>query len=434
VIVLVAPPYLRLVGSHNDRIPLELAYLQRYLRSASHSTTLLNADATGATVYLSWRRLFANHRYLAAAVRDGSPLFDETIERIMSFSPTVAVVAAADAVTPWVDLGNPYVSAAIASRLRGYGIYTVGVGPFFARIPTRFLESFDAILVGQASPTIAEVVDRMPTGVISGRPHNPLVLPDLDSVPAHGRDDVVMTALGCPLSCRFCFAAQSPYRALPLPTVVSDIHARRSTMLDIGDSILPLGRERLQELARDLGEHSYEFSCEVSVRTCTELNLQALWNLGVRSVKLGVESASARQLSAWNKRQTVNEARDAVKRIRELGFHLTIYVLLGGPGSSIEDAHATLDLCSNLSADDYVVNVYAFHDLETRDFRFDAHFSQTLVNEYHLEPIMNSFFALQADRKRGLGQLLRDPEAPLTTGGYVNGFEEVPGGSYRATV
>jgi radical SAM superfamily enzyme YgiQ (UPF0313 family) len=410
------------------------AYLQRYLRAAGHSTTLFNADATGATVYLPWRSLFANHRYLAAALRDGSPLFDETIERIMSFSPTVAVVAAADAVTPWVDLGNPYVSAAIASWLRAYGIYTIGVGPFFAQIPTRFLESFDAILVGQASPTILDVVERMPTGVVSGRPHDPSILPDLDAVPPCGRDDVVMTAFGCPLSCRFCFAARTPYRALPLPTVVDDIHARRSSMLDIGDSILPLRKERIEQLTRELGEHQYEFSCEISVRTCTDVNLEALWNLGVRSVKLGVESGSARQLSAWNKRQTVNEAREAVRRIRELGFHLTMYVLLGGPDATIADARATLELCSSLRADDYVVNVYAFYDLERRDFRFDAHFSQTLVNEYGLQSIMDDFFALQANYKRGLGPLLTGAEEFHPTGGYVNGFGDIPSGSRRVTV
>ena len=129
-ILLIQPPYLRFLGSHNDRVPLELCYLNAYLRAAGLNSAVYNADWSGATAYLAWRKLFENSFYLEDAADGKSPLYNETIERIMSFNPRVVVLSAADNLTPWVDLGNAYTTALLSEKLRGLGVYTVGVGPY----------------------------------------------------------------------------------------------------------------------------------------------------------------------------------------------------------------------------------------------------------------------------------------------------------------
>ena len=406
-VLLVQPPYLRLVGSHNDRIPLELCYLSAYLNNAGFESPVFNADWTGASKYLKWRKLFENFFYLQSAVEGHSPLYDETVERVMSFSPKIVILSAGDNITPWADLGNAYFTAQLSKRLRSLGVYTVGVGLFYTEVPHKFIQSFDTILAGTASPTIVKIVQEMPKGkIIYGTPMDLEQIPLIKKIYPNGRADVVMTALGCPYKCSFCFASKSIYKPIPIEKVIADVANRPAELIDIGDSILPLKISRVKELARLLAPLKKKFTCEVSVESINEKSLKALHELGVVSVKLGMESGDDIHLTQMQKPQVVSRIEKAIELIRRFNFKLTIYLVLGGPNSSFSSAEKTYDLCRRIYADDYVVNVWSYHDLDKRDFRYDAHFSQFLVEKWGLEKIMPDFFDLQKTKKFGLGNLI----------------------------
>ncbi|MFI5952604.1 B12-binding domain-containing radical SAM protein [Cryptosporangium sp. NPDC051539] len=409
-VLLVQPPYLRIAGSHNDRLPLELCYHASYLTRAGHSPIVLNADATGAETYIPWRQLFDNFRYVAAAAEGDAAIYDETVERICSFRPDAVVISAADTVTPWVDSGNAYISAELSRRLMRLGIRTVGVGPFYTAVPHRFVDAFTTILPGGPSPSIVDAVAPDARGVIAPSPHDLFLLPSLEMQPADVRDDVVMTAFGCVYSCTFCLARDLTYRPVPPDRVAADIAARRASLIDFGDAILPLRARRVRELAAALRGMAKQYTCEVSVKSITPDRLDALAELGVVQVKLGVESGDDRTLAAMEKKQNRDECLRAAQMIQERGIRLSVYVLLGGPDSDADSVAATYDLCTEIGADDYIVNVWSHHELERRDFRYDGHFSSRMVTEWGLSDDMDRFFALQdARRKFGLGTLLRPP-------------------------
>lgn len=50
-VVLLQPPFFRLFGSHNDRMPLHLSYLSAYLKDAGIENVVFNGDATGAKTH-----------------------------------------------------------------------------------------------------------------------------------------------------------------------------------------------------------------------------------------------------------------------------------------------------------------------------------------------------------------------------------------------
>lgn len=406
-ILLVQPPFLRLFGSHNDRMPLELCYASAALLKQGWDNVVFNADWTGATRYVRWATLFDNFSYFGEAAEGRSPLITETVERVLSFGAEVVVLAAGDNTLGWVDLGNAYVAAAISRELRRYGAYTVGVGPFYTSVPEKFLGDFDAIIKGYAWTSIADVVERRPRGEVVDPGGSPIVpLNPTTTVYPGCIDDFVLTALGCPYSCNFCFARTHAYLRMPIEVVVSDLESRVAREIDIADSIFPVNLRWLSKLGRHLREAEKRFSCELHSRLVDEERLALLVDIGVTRVKMGLEMGDDGALSRLNKTQRVADIRSAVRLIKDSGLKLVLYVLLGGPGFSVEEAQRTYDICLELQADDYVINTWAYYDLAGRDFRYDCHFSQRLVDEWRLGTIMEKFFQLQSPAKAGLGQLL----------------------------
>lgn len=130
--------------------------------------------------------------------------------------------------------------------------------------------------------------------------------------------------------------------------------------------------------------------------------------MGVHSVKLGVESGNQNQLRLMNKRQTPSKAIEVVNLCKELDLHVSVYVLLGGPEVPPAAAHETLQLCLDLDADDYVINVWAYENWSRSDFEAHCHFSMELAEQWGVSDYLPQFFALQAANKRGLGHLVRN--------------------------
>nr|WP_161556666.1 radical SAM protein [Micromonospora acroterricola] len=404
--VLLQPPYLRALGSHNDRYPLELAYYAAHLRNEGHEALLVNADFTGSAAYIEWQRLFRNYRYLVDAMRFGSPLVDETVERVVGLDPDVVVVSAGDSLVPWVDSGNAYWSAMFSGALRKAGLFTVGVGPFFDQVPERFREDFDAILLGLPSAKISEVVRSRAAGCTSTGGFDVTVAPLRNLVDSHQAPDTLITSAGCPHSCTFCLGRDTGLSLLPRAVIERDLSETRSTLVEIGDAIAP-SLQRLSDLQPMFSSSGRHFSCEITVRQASPRRLDALRQAGVRVAKMGIESGDDEFLRAAGKKQSRSTILEAVRRLKDRGFHVVAYVLLGGPSSTPAVVAHTYDLCVELGADEYVVNVWSHHDLANRDFRYDAHFSSTLAEEWGVSEYLPRFFNLQGSQKMGLGRIIR---------------------------
>ncbi|MGC4772401.1 B12-binding domain-containing radical SAM protein [Micromonospora sp. DT44] len=401
-IVLAQPPFFRLFGSHNNRGPLELAYLARRLDDEGAACAIVNLDWTDAAVHCTWRNLFTRSALLHAALDGTSPLLYESVERLLGFAPDVVVLAAGDALTPWVDLGNAFVAARLAEMLRGHGIRCVGVGSRFGTAPqTR--AAFDAVVDDVfGAGAVATVLAAHET-----RPWNPA--PPLLGADVSGSIwDVTMTSFGCVRACSFCDAAAQPYRPVPPAVFAADVQQRANRpRLDIGDAIFLARGARLSALAEGLDGVGRRpgFSIELSVDQVTPGRLAELAAFGVEEVKIGIESADDSALRVMGKHQHVQQIRTACDRVRDQGLNLTVYVLLGGPvPDPAKAALRTLDLCRSLPADDFVINVWAYNRPGARPT--DTHFSGDLVEEYGLTEVMGEFFALQAPAKMSIGRLL----------------------------
>jgi len=155
-IVLVQPPFFRLVGSHNDKCPIELSYIRAFLeQEGPHSVELYNGDFTGARGYWSWRKLFENFEVFKTAVTTENSTVYEVAEQILTLRPDIVIISAGDTFIPAVILGNPYVSTALAKVIKANSdAHVVGVGTFFG-LDKQFDDAFDLVVTGGPNTKMA---------------------------------------------------------------------------------------------------------------------------------------------------------------------------------------------------------------------------------------------------------------------------------------
>lgn len=400
-VVLLHAPFFRLVGSHNNRAPMGLCYMAKYLDQERIDSVVLNGDFSPAKRMWRWGELFEQTENFKLAVDGKSAIYGEMIEWVMSYFPEVVVIGAGDSLCPTVDLGNGWVGAELSRRLRKLGVFTVGYGPFYT-VDRRFDREFDAVIAGLPSYIIGAIVEGRTPGVFSSR-FQP-VLPALDRVkPKCGHtDDVVYSSLGCTYRCSFCWVnlIQEIQFFDPL-LVAADMLSRKSDRIYFADNVFPQDLDHLKrlEIALTKLDCYKKVTCEARVDTITEDRLLVMKSIGVDTVKLGVELFDNDGLRKLRKHQTEWQIERAVALLKDHGFSVIGYVMLGGAEIPQGAYNRTLKFFEGAGFDYIVVNVCAYDGWETRDYRYDSHFSLDCVDRWDVADELGQFLALQREKQ-----------------------------------
>ena len=78
----------------------------------------------------------------------------------------------------------------------------------------------------------------------------------------------------------------------------------------------------------------------------------------MHTVKVGVESLSDVVLSRMNKGQTFHSVRDDLVRLRDAGFQIFAYLLLGSPGDTPELMRETVDKAASMPWVQFLPNIF----------------------------------------------------------------------------
>jgi anaerobic magnesium-protoporphyrin IX monomethyl ester cyclase len=254
----------------------------------------------------------------------------------------------------------------------------------------------DAVIVGETEVTFPELVrywtsDRsaaiseIPGLVLPGGPTaRRMPVADLDALPlpawdlvdiaryraawtdAHGRFSWNMCASrGCPFGCNWCskpmFGRRYTQRTAA-GVAVELAELRRTVRPDhvwFADDIFGLTSHWLQAFAEKvvaLGAAT-PFTMQSRVDLMTEAAVSALAAAGAEEVWLGVESASQTVLDEMNKGSTVEQVRDATRRLKRHGIRACWFIQLGYPGEHWNDIVLTRDLIRDERPDDIGVSV-----------------------------------------------------------------------------
>jgi anaerobic magnesium-protoporphyrin IX monomethyl ester cyclase len=435
-VLLMAPPFYRLLGSHYNGLHLGIAYIAAVLKEQGHFVKIYNADYSGTTEYVNQKQLFDNYPSYKAILNDlGNPIWGEIKDNISSFAPDLIGITMLTA-----NYKADKIIARIAKSLNNNVKVAVGgAHPTLDPEGTLANEEFDYVIRGEGEFTLLELADDMEEKEIKGlsfKKNNKIIhnesrpfIEDLDVLPFPSRDSFwndtkyldfghVITGRGCPFACAYCASPllwQRTARFRSIANVINELDFLQTNyappVIHFADDTFTLDNRRAKEICRQIINRRLKIRwvCDTRADHLDKELIALMKQAGCIRIKIGVESGSDRILKILRKGVNKEKIRQGVGLIKEAGLPLTVYLMIGFPQETNEDLKQTIELARELDADYYSLSVLApyygtqvWHDLEKSGKQMDKqhweyfyHQSQDMLVNSSLDPVLVSeFFAL----------------------------------------
>ncbi len=186
------------------------------------------------------------------------------------------------------------------------------------------------------------------------------------------------TSRGCPYKCTFCSVHKffgGKVRMRPINEVVEEVAASKWRLFwGIDDNIWGVNVERSIELYREMGKNvkgkwwfgssdlkSVEHPRSYELLKCSR-------KAGLTAVLVGWESNNMTSLEEYKAvTKQGRERRDAIKKIREYGIEVMLFIMVGGRKDIREDFDGILKLCDELKVSAHPVMTTPFPGTELYD-------------------------------------------------------------------
>lgn len=389
-ILLVYPPFYRLIGFYNRYFPLGLVSIGTVLQRAGHEIRVYDADFNESPSAMDYARLPDYYPAYLNSFRDGdNPVWAEVRETIAWERPDVVGISI------WTSYAAAAFRVAQISKAVNPSCPVVMGGPHAtvkAEEILRISPAVDYVVRGEGEVTIVELVEELARG--SGNPggikglsfrdaggirHNPPreKIRDLDvlavadrsllmSEPTYSSEDMglIMTSRGCPFSCSFCVTETRQVRYRSIGHILDEIRLVKArygtTQFSFKDDSFTVNKARVMAFCDALMREGLRigWECNTRVDLVSEEMLLRMKRAGCNSIKVGVESGSESVLKAMNKGISLDQVSRAAGWLRKAGIHWTGYFLMGTPGESLKDVYKTLDFMYELRPDFASIGVY----------------------------------------------------------------------------
>ncbi|MGD8367845.1 MAG: radical SAM protein [Desulfobacterales bacterium] len=175
--------------------------------------------------------------------------------------------------------------------------------------------------------------------------------------------EVMETSRGCTRTCNFCSIRHMygrSYRTYPIRRVLADLDdiyfGRRTRWVFVSDDNFVLDVERALKVCDAIARRGYprlqlivQADCVTMARN--EHLVAAMARAGFRSVFLGMESASRRNLAAAKKGDIIDASRQAVENCHKHGIMVVAGMIFGFPDDEEQDIEANYRFLKEVDAD-----------------------------------------------------------------------------------
>jgi len=419
-VLLVNPPFYRLLGSHYNANSLGIAYIASVLNNAGHDAWLYNADFLNEVSYKTAQNIIKSNLvdnkftdYTDYFNDLTHPMWDEITDKILDFKPDWVGYTSYTANITTIDIISTKVSE------RDNSIKQV-IGGVHATLDYNVLDSVSnidycirregeysmlSLVNGEDPMTIQGVTYRPPTGEIKYSGDSE-VIKDIDTLPFPERKkfwgltdeekrtvDVsyICTIRGCPYRCNYCASPfhwkrdktqyRSPesviaeikelknnywdtnkeydYSASANTFTKDKLKIKDNTIVYFVDDVFTIKKERVKEILKGMIDEKLNLRWKCEART-DHLDIEMcklMKKAGCERIKLGFESGSDRILKQIQKDETIDDMLKGVEILKEAKVPFTAYFMAGFPGETDKDLKQTIELAKKIDADYYSISV-----------------------------------------------------------------------------
>lgn len=389
-VLLISPPFARLLGLGNCRFPLSFGHMATMLSMNGHTAAIYDADFDKQLIGRSatYEASFSSQGRIAEALNDRNHFVWKEIEQqIRSFQPDVVGITTMTSKYPMAVRVAEIVKA-LDPHIR------VVIGGHHASIFGRKLvmdPNIDFAVVGEGEMTMLELVNRLcdsrpdfsgirgliyknGAGVMDNGPRE--LLCNLDVLPIADRDLVIndgfvtenniMTSRGCPFNCSYCGAQviwRRKVRRRSVPAVVREIEYLfdRGTSRNISfwDDSFTCDRKFTHAITDELKKFDgLRFSCITRLDLIDNESLVRLRQAGCTQILFGVESGNDAILRRIDKKMTREMIKRKTALVDAVGIPWLGFFIMGYPGETRENILETLAFMKELNPSFAEINIF----------------------------------------------------------------------------
>jgi anaerobic magnesium-protoporphyrin IX monomethyl ester cyclase len=385
-ILLINPPFYRLMGSHFNGINLGLSYIASLLSSNGHDISIYNADYLDNDEYINQRQIFDNYDNYKLVLNDlNNPLWKEIESKIIEFKPDIIGLTMLTA-----NYKVDKIIAGIAKKINKDIKIIIG-GTHATIDPDNTLKNdeFDYLVRGEGELTFLELIEGKDKKSIKGlsyKQNNKIIqnekrpfIKDLDILPFPSRDlfinntkymdfGNIITGRGCPYTCVFCASQKIWERKVRFRSpqnVIEEIKDLKSkfnpSIIYFIDDTFTLIKSRAKNICRKMIEEKINipWKCDTRVDKLDYELVNLMKEAGCIRIKIGVETGSENMHNKIKKKLTLDKIRKGVKIIKSVGLPLTVYLMAGFPGETNRDIKDTIEFAKEIDADYYSLSIVA---------------------------------------------------------------------------
>jgi anaerobic magnesium-protoporphyrin IX monomethyl ester cyclase len=157
------------------------------------------------------------------------------------------------------------------------------------------------------------------------------------------RNFPIITTRGCPFGCIYCSTMAfhgRKYRTRSIARVLDELEyligKYRVNNVSFVDDNFTMQNDRVFKLCEGMADRklAIDWGCSARVDQVSEELLKAMKEAGCKDIFFGIESVSQRVLDLVNKRFTVKQAKETVKKAEKAGIRTHCSFIIGLPGET----------------------------------------------------------------------------------------------------
>jgi anaerobic magnesium-protoporphyrin IX monomethyl ester cyclase len=398
-ILLIEPPFSRLIKWNDIFFPLGLGYLASYLSKHGYKVRIYNSEIPQTPFKYDdnkkgkYQKLLSEHNnYKEALQNDNHEVWKEIRNVINSYQPDMVGITVRSAKFP-----SALKVASIAKSINRECLVVLG-GPHPTICPEQSIlaNNIDFIVRGEGESTILELCQTIEGDSTSDLTHIKglsfkrngeaihngarELIKDLDVIPFPGRDlvlnpdlyssknmAVIVTGRGCPFDCGYC-SAQSIWtnkvRYRSIENTINEIkHIKNRFSADsiyFWDDSFTVNKRRVIDLCNIIINDKIDirWGCTSRVDLLDDELLTIMKSAGCEKIDIGIESGSERILKLINKRITVQKVKQSIELIRGHNIKIGAFFMIGFPEETKQDINCTLDLIKKSKVDSICLSIF----------------------------------------------------------------------------